>query len=255
VADLTVTSGYPCISVLLPTQPAPWMTPGDFERLHQLIATVDHTLREQGVISSDRLIANLSDEARRVATQPTDRALAIYVNLDRMLGDYRTEHPSPLVLAGTPQLLDRFCALSRNLERLAGRARPNREHTALDLAMACTETIEHYLRGRREDAMGQLTQALRVRSADVSAGIEDCWRAVQSRAPAMMLVEENFISPGLRVTGASRQNTPPSTENVHDLVDDLIEQVILHGGQLALVRDGDLEPHARVALISRARRG
>lgn len=351
VADLTVTAGFPCISVLLPTQPAPRMTPADFDRLHGLVAEVDHALRKQGVISPDRLMAKLRTEVRRAATQPTDRALAIYVSLaitrsfrlpqpvearavvertfatrplvsvlhrmpphvvlvlhstcahlyaaadgglhpvgevdpfrgsgrirlpgpgdpgaeevrsdlsesylravDRMLGDYRARHPSPLVLAGSLRLLDRFCAVSRNLERLAGRLGSGEEDTALDLALTCTETIENYLRNRREDALEQLTQALRVRPADVAAGIKDCWRALQSREPAMLLVEDSFISPGVAVTGASGTTTPVVTEEVHDLVDDLIEQVILRGGQLALVRYGDLQSHARVALISRARR-
>jgi hypothetical protein len=351
VADLTVAAGFPCISVLLPTQSAPRMTPGDFERLHSLIAAVDRALRERGVISRARLMEKLQEEVRRVTTQPTDRALAIYVSLaltrsfrlpqpvepravveqtfatrplvsalhrmpphvvlvlhptcahlyaaadgglhpvgqvdpfrgsgriklpgpgdpgaeearsdlnesylravDAMLGDYRAEHPSPLVLAGSARLLDRFCGVSRNLGRLAGRLGTGQEDTALDLALACTETIEKYLRNRRQDAMEQLTQAMRVRPADVAAGIEDCWRTVQSRAPGMLLVEDSFISPGIAVTGSAGKTTQVVTEPVHDLVDDLIEQVILRGGQIALVRDGDLESHARVALISRARR-
>ena len=350
VADLTVVAGFPCISVLLPTQPAPRMASGDFDRLQSLIAEVDYALLERGVISRERLMEKLKGEVHRVATQPTDQALAIYVSLaltrsfrlpqpvearavveqtfatrplvsalhrmpphvvlvlhptcahlyaagdgglhpvgqvdpfrgsgriklprpgdpdaeearsdlndsylravDRMLGDYRAEHPSPLVLAGSARLLDRFCGVSRHLERLAGRLGTGREDTALDLALACTETIEKYLRNRRQDAMEQLTQAMRVRPADVAAGIEDCWRTVQSRAPGMLLVEDSFISPGIAVTGSSGTTTQVVTEPVHDLVDDLIEQVILRGGQIALVRDGDLESHARVALINRAR--
>jgi hypothetical protein len=39
---------------------------------------------------------------------------------------------------------------------------------------------------------------------------------------------------------------------VHDLVDDLMEVVIMRGGQLALVAGGDLAEHGRVALISRS---
>ena len=351
VADLTVAAGFPCISVLLPTQSAPRMASGDLERLHSSIAEVDHTLRERGVVSRGRLMEKLKGEVHRVATQPTDQALAIYVSLaltrsfrlsqpveprvvveqtfatrplvsalhrmpphvvlvlhptcahlyaaadgglqpvgevdpfrgssriklpgpgdqgavearndlndrylravDRMLGDYRAEHPSPLVLAGSARLLDRFCAVSRNLERLAGRVGTGRGDTALDLALACTETIEKYLRNRRRDAMEQLTQAIRVRPTDVAAGIEDCWRTVQSRAPGMLLVEDSFISPGIAVTGSAGNTTQVVTEPVHDLVDDLIEQVIVRGGQIALVRDGDLESHDRVVLVSRAAR-
>ncbi len=124
----------------------------------------------------------------------------------------------------------------------------------MDLALTCTETIEEYLRNRRQDALGQLTQALRARPADVAAGMENCWRTVQSRAPGMLLVEESFISPASPWSGRPARPLTWLTEEVHDLVDDLIEQVILRGGQIALVPDGDLEPHGRVALISRARR-
>lgn len=347
VADLTITSGYPSISVLLPTQPAPRMTPADRGRLRRLITEVDHALRERGVTTRGRLVEKLGQEARHVAGQPTSRGVAIYVSLaisrsfrlpqpvearavvertfatrplvsalhrmpphvvlvlhatcahlyaaadgclqpaeqldplrirlpgpgdaavdearsdlgegylravDRMLGDYRTKHPSPLVLAGSPAVLDRFCVISRNLERLAGRVHPGEDDNALDLALACFERIEEYLRNRREDALGQLRRASGVRPADVLAGIEDCWAALRSRAPEMLLVEEGYVSPGDPAGSSSQGVIAGTTGEVHDLVDDLIEQVILRGGQIALVRDGDLDSFARVALISRGRR-
>lgn len=354
VADLAVSSGYPCISVLLPTEPAPRMMPADLDRLQALVAEVDQVLREQGVTSRARLLRKLHDQVRRSAAQPTDRALAIYVSLalsrvfrlpravqarvvieptfatralvsalhrmpphvvlvlhptcahlyaaadgglrpvgrhdpfrgnqrvrlptagepdaseephartraylrevDRMLGDYRAEHPSPLVLAGSPHVLDRFCALSRNLDRLAGRVDLRDQETALDLARASTEAIERYLRTRREDALDQLEHALSGRPEDVASGIEQCWRSVQVRPPGMLLVEENYISPGAPELLSGAGSTAGSQDRsglVHDLVDDLMEHVILRGGQLALVRDGELAGHDRIALISRATR-
>ncbi|MDO9495554.1 MAG: hypothetical protein Q7J48_07615, partial [Nocardioides sp.] len=92
VADLASAAGFPCISVLLPTQPASRMALGDFSRLHSLIADVDHALRQQGVISRDRLMERLRDEVRRAATQPTDQALAIYVSL-AMTRSFRLPQP------------------------------------------------------------------------------------------------------------------------------------------------------------------
>lgn len=169
-----------------------------------------------------------------------------------MLHDYRAEHPSPLVLAGSPRLMERFCGVSCNLERLAGRVPSGQEDQAPDLALACTKTIEEYLENRRQDALEQLTQALRASPADVATGIDDCWRALHSGAPGMLLVEETFISPGISATGSPENHHPVAPQEVHDLVDDLIEQVIVHGGQLALVRDGDLQSHGRIALVSRA---
>lgn len=355
VADLTVASGYPCISVLMPTQPGPRMTPSDVQQLHALVAQVDRELSEHGVTNRARLLRKLAAQVSLVAAQPTDQGLVIYVSravtrsfglpqpvqprvvvektfatrplisalhrmpphvvlvlhptcahlyagadgglrpagqldpfkgkspvrlppagapgaadvrdelaesylrgVDRMLGDYRSEHPSPLVLAGPPRLLDRFCALSRNLERLAGRLDAHEYATALDLALASTEAIQDYLRTRRADALAQLRQAMQDRPGDVATGIEGCWRTMRTRKPAMLLVEESFISPGAHrqatvAEGASGSANRQSDGDVHDLVDDLMEQAILHGGQLALVRDGDLDEHDRIALISRRR--
>jgi hypothetical protein len=352
VADLTVASGYPCISVLLPTQPAGRMTSPDRDMLHALLADVEQRLSEHGVTNRERLLRRLSDQALRAAEQPTDRGLAIYVSLalartfrlpqavearavveptfatrplvaalhrmpphvvlllhptcahlyaaadgglrpvrtldpfrgsspirlprpgepgaaeardeliesflrsvDRMLGEFRAQHPSPLVLAGADSLMARFCALSRNLERLAGRVVLDGQDTALDLALACTEAIDNYLRTRRADALAQLKQALRERPRDVASGIGDCWRSVRLRPPGMLLVEENFISPGIpdQPGGptAKADGERSSPRHLHDLVDDLMEQVVVRGGQLALVRDGELAAHERIALISR----
>lgn len=353
VAELTVRPGYPSISVLMPTEPGPRMTPTDAQQLHTLAAQVEQELSERGVTNRAPLLRKLAEQVSRVAVGPTDQGLVIYVSLavtrsfrlpqpvparavvektfatrplisalhrmpphvllllhptcahlyagvdgglrpvgqldpfkgkspirmppagspgaadardelaeshlrgvDRMLGDYRSEHPSPLVLAGSPRLLDRFCALSRNLERLAGRLDANQHTTAFDLALASAEAIQDYLRTRRKDALGQLHQAMRDRPGDVATGIDRCWQTIGSRKPDMLLVEECFISPGTQrpasvTEGTSESKNRQADRHVHDLVDDLMEQVILHGGQLALVHDGDLDEHKRIALISR----
>src|SRR5512143_741604 len=81
VADLTVTAAYPCISVLMPTDPGPRMTSPDAERLHGLVEDVDRQLREHGVPARGRLMGKLAGRVQQVAGQPTDRALAIYVSL------------------------------------------------------------------------------------------------------------------------------------------------------------------------------
>ncbi|WP_091026526.1 baeRF3 domain-containing protein [Nocardioides szechwanensis] len=158
------------------------------------------------------------------ATDVRDELAESYLRgVDRMLGDYRSKHPSALVLAGPPRLLDRFCALSRDLERLAGRLDANQYTTALDLALASTNAIQDSLRTRRADALGQLHQAMRDRPGDVATGIDGCWRTMGARKPAMLLVEESFISPGTHrrasvSEGASESTNRQADRCVHDLV-------------------------------------
>ena len=351
VADLTVTAAYPCISVLMPTEPGPRMTSADATRLQDLVEDVARQLRELGVPAQGRLMRKLASRAQHVSGQPTDRAVAIYVSLavsrtfwlsvpltaralvehtfatrplvtslhrtpphvllllhptcahlyqgvdgglrlvgsrdsfqgprpvrlpqqrggdvedvvadqadaflraaDQLLGSYRAEHPSPLVLGGSDLMVDRFLALSRNLHRLAGRIPPARAETALDLVGASSEVVEHYLRSRREEAMTDLRTALVSRPRDVASGMAACWHAVHQRVPGMLLVEHDFVCPGRPEDYAVPSAQPgarSTTRAVHDLVDDLIEVVIMRGGQLALVDTGDLAEHGRVALLSR----
>ncbi len=253
VADLAVTAAYPCISVLMPTDPAPRMTSPDAQRLQGLVEDVDQRLREQGIPARARLTRKLASRLQHVSGQPTDRAVAIYVSLavsrtfwlsvpvtaravvehtfatrplvtslyrtpphvllllhptcahlyqaadgalrlvwsrssfqgprpvqvprqdhgdadeaaadqaegflravDHLLGHYRAEHPSPLVLGGSPHVVDLFHALSRNLNRLAGRIPPTSGEAASDLARLSSEVVEHYLRSRREEALSDL---------------------------------------------------------------------------------------------------
>jgi len=80
VADLTVASGYPCISVLMPTQPGPRMTPSDVQQLHALVVQVDRELSEYGVTNRARLLRKLAAQVSLVAAQPTDQGLVIYVS-------------------------------------------------------------------------------------------------------------------------------------------------------------------------------
>lgn len=318
VADLTVSAAYPCISVLMSTEPGPRMTDTDQDRLAGLVATVEQELREQGVLNRAQLVRSLWELALRAAGQPTDRGLAIYVSLavqrtfrltlsvpdralveqtfatrplltslhrmpthallvlhpgsaelhevtdeslrsvvaveapagagdaflrdvDDLLGAYREQHPSPLVLAGDPVMASRFRSLSRNMTRFAGEVPVGRAVDPEALARASCAAVSDYLRSRRQEALEIFREALARCPGDVATGMAACWTAVHDRRPGMLLVEEGYVSPSDGSSGGA----------VHDLVDDLMEVVIMRGGQVALTEDGDLADHGRIALISR----
>jgi hypothetical protein len=132
-------------------------------------------------------------DVKEAAEDETDGFLRA---VDHLVGRYRAEHPSPLVLGGSAHVVDRFLALSRNLHRLAGRIPLTRGETASDLARASSEVVEHYLRSRREEALSNLRTALSTRPVDVASGMAACWHAVHQRVPGMLLVEHDFVSPG-----------------------------------------------------------
>jgi hypothetical protein len=68
----------------------------------------------------------------------------------------------------------------------------------------------------------------------------------------MLVVEQSYSVPG-RVGGHPmdpQDYEPADPTHIHDLVDDLVEEVIRRGGQVALVDDGALTDHHRVALVT-----
>jgi len=73
VAELTVTSGYPCISVLMPTQLGPRMTPTDVQQLHALAAQIDQELSEHNVTNRAPVLRKLAEQVSRVAVDPLTR--------------------------------------------------------------------------------------------------------------------------------------------------------------------------------------
>jgi len=343
VAALTEVQGFPCISVLLPTQPASMMTTNDRQSLKALVRTVADILEDHHVTARPHLMHRLEEMATLAARQPTDRGLALLLSsasshtfvlpvapaaravveptfatrdlvramhatpphmvllvhgtcahlyrttgrsvmsvaavdalggagnswlpasdradqpertesflrrVDEMLKWHRDEHPSPLILAGPPALLERLRATSRNLHRLAGTIEPPAIDDHVQLFAAAATQLDRYLAARRDDALNTLRDAVRTRPGDVTSGIEGCWAAIRQIHPGFLLVEEGYVSPG-NVGGPGVGQRQDGSYPVHDLVDDLIERVIRRGGLLAFVEDGDLAEHGRVALVAR----
>lgn len=173
--------------------------------------------------------------------------------VDRALGTYLHLHPSPVVLLGPTKQVAAFRATSRHLQRLAGCVIGSFEHADLEeLAARSRPVLERYLTSREEEALALLER--RVGHHRVASGIQSAWLAARTERPEMLAVEEGFRYPARLsadddlVTAALDVEAP---DVVDDLVDELIETVLDRGGWVALVRDGSLAPHERVALTLR----
>jgi len=182
-----------------------------------------------------------------------DLATAMRVT-DRALGAYLRLHPAPLVLAGPERTVAAFTTVSRHTGRLAGVVHGGLEHASLeDLASRTRPVLERYLLSRQDDALALLDR--RSGSQQVASGIASAWLAARTERPEMLAVEEGFRYParlsadGDLVTPADDVEAP---DVIDDLVDELIETVLDRGGWVALVRDGTLPRHDRVALSVRS---
>ncbi|RFU19955.1 baeRF3 domain-containing protein [Geodermatophilus marinus] len=173
--------------------------------------------------------------------------------IDESLGTHLRLHPAPLVLVGAERTLARFRRVSRNLGRLAGTVTGGLTRAPLpDLVPRIREVLDAYLLSRQDEALALLDRR-RSRHAVVD-GIEAVWLAARRERPEMLAVEEGYVFParlspdGDFVTPADDVDHP---DVVDDLVDEVIEVVLLRGGWVALVTDGALADHGRVALTVR----
>lgn len=345
VAQLTISTGFPCVTITLPTKPAARMTPSDQEELNVLVQQAEQILRATGLTNVGPVISALRGLAASATTGRTGHALALYASravqrsfrlpqtstrrvvvestfatrelvaalhrtpphllltlypscahvyeaqqhtlvlrstvhvgdqastavdptdpeelsrltMDAFLGDVEAElarqratFPSPLVIAGTPRLIDLFTRRSSHCYRLAGMIDTAYAQTQDELLRRSAVALERYLLARQTDALALVRRAEAGDTHVLASGIEAAWQCARRGQAVMLVVEQSYSVPG-RVGGHPmdpQDYEPADPTHVHDLVDDLVEEVIRRGGQVALVDDGALTNHHRVALVT-----
>jgi len=157
------------------------------------------------------------------------------------------------VLVGGSRTVSRFRRLSRNTGRLAGVLTGHLTREPLTaLVERIRPVLTSYLLSRQDEALALLDR--RRSGHAVVDGLDAAWLAARRERPEMLAVEEGFsraarLSPdGDFLTPAEDVEHP---DVVDDVVDELIETVLLRGGWVALVADGALADHDRVALTLR----
>lgn len=77
---LAATGGHPCVSVLMPTTPAPRMVIADRERLDGLLDDAERRLAAEVGGDQGRLVQELRRQARLAQDSSTRRAIGLFVN-------------------------------------------------------------------------------------------------------------------------------------------------------------------------------
>ncbi|HYO17162.1 MAG TPA: hypothetical protein VES02_00650 [Dermatophilaceae bacterium] len=183
---------------------------------------------------------------------PDDREglLSALRAVDRALGTYLRLHPAPVVVVGPQKAVTSFHSLSHNLSRLAGTVYGKFDDVSVaELARRTRPALNNYLRSREHAALTRVQD--RSSTHRVASGIATAWLAARTERPEMLAVEESYRYParlsadGDLVTPADDVEAP---DVIDDLIDELIETVLERGGWIALVRDGSLTEHSKVAL-------
>lgn len=190
---------------------------------------------------------------QRAAGTANEAEDAFLRTVDHALGTYLRLHPAPLVVVGARRVLARFLGLSRNTARLAGTIHGSHARTPLPVLVGLVRPVlEDYLRSRQDEALALLDA--RTGAGRVVSGVPAAWLAARAERPEMLAVEQGLFYPA-RVSNDGDLITPATDvehpEVIDDAVDELIEIVLRRGGWIALIEDGALAAHDRIALAVR----
>lgn len=177
----------------------------------------------------------------------TDRFLR---TVDEALGAYLRVSTGPLVIVAAEPTASAFTALSRNLGRLAGVVPGHHLTASLDqIAELARPVVERYLLSRQAEALDLLET--RIGQDRAAVGLDAAWLAARWERVEMLAVDHTYFAPA-RVS-ADGDRLEPSTDVEHpdvldDAVDEIIEQVLLRRGWVALVEPGSLPGGERIAV-------
>ena len=176
-------------------------------------------------------------------------------HVEQALTLHLQRHPAPVVIVGPERVLARFMALTK-VPRLAGTIPADiGNHQLTALVQRIRPVLESYLRGRQDEGLRLLDR--RTGEKRAVSGMQSCWLAARYEPVEMLAVEEGLFYPARLSSDGDLLMPADDVEHpevLDDAVDELIERVLQRGGWVALVEDGTLAAHDRVALTVRFRR-
>jgi len=173
--------------------------------------------------------------------------------VDQALKPFLADDPLPLVVVGVERYLSFFNEITTHQDKILTTLTGNHDQTpAHELAQLVWSLVELNLAEERKRSLVELERAIGERKVLTTIG--EIWRYAQEGRGKLLLVEENFHYPA-KLDESSLTILPaddPSAPGViDDAVDEIIEAVLSHGGQVRFLEDGMLTQYQHIALILR----
>ena len=185
-----------------------------------------------------------------------DHQLRRYVRAVDAALSAQIRHDMPLIVVGTGRRLVAFAKRSSHqrhiVASLSGRCAGAGLQARADLADLVWPSVLEMVQRNERDAMRELDQSIGLRRC--ATGIHEVHSLTVDGRGQLLLVEQSYEFPA-RVDPETRCLTPASDvehpDVVDDMVDEIIEYVLGKGGRVAIVPDGALARHERIAMTLR----
>jgi hypothetical protein len=183
-----------------------------------------------------------------------DRHRRFFQQVDRAFATYAQDEPEPLplILGGVDRQISFFKEVSEYKGAIAGTLTGNFDRaTVSELAPDIWEIVQSVRQQRHDDALKVLDEA--TGQQKVVSTIEEVWRLANDGRGKLLLVEKNYHVPAVVTENGGLEVVKESggTNVMDDAVDEIIETVLLKGGEVELMDDGELSNHQKIALILR----
>jgi hypothetical protein len=184
------------------------------------------------------------DDRHRRFFQKVDRAFATYTQDEA--------EPLPLVVGGVNRQVSFFMEVSKYQGAIAGVLTGNFDQaTIAELTPKVWAIVQTIRQQRHDEALKALDEA--IGQQKVVSTIEAVWRLANDGRGKLLLVEKSYHVPAVVTDngGLKVVNEPGGTDIMDDAVDEIIETVVLKGGEVRLMDDGELTKHQKIALVLR----
>ena len=158
----------------------------------------------------------------------------------------------PVFVMGTHKILEYFKALTKNENNISGYIPGNYEDASeTELKNIIKPYIRNWKNVKIEDLRHQMEKA--VNAGKLAAGMKDVWKRATQNRGRLLIVEKNFM-----VATEQEDAEDPATDPGHqynkysyirDAVDDIIEKVLQHGGDVEFVDEGMLQEYGHIVLL------
>lgn len=159
-------------------------------------------------------------------------------------------YPFPIFLIATEKIIGHFKKISHSLPKIAGYIHGNFETlTEKQVAALLIPQFQEWNNIYTQSLLIRIESAFSANK--LSYGVERTWAAATKKNCKLLIVEKNFICPAEHGESPEKINTSGLKNGyyIKDAVDDIIEMVLLNGGDVEFVEDGALSHLERIALI------
>ncbi|BAV06859.1 hypothetical protein SAMN05421788_102507 [Filimonas lacunae] len=172
---------------------------------------------------------------------------------DLCLGRVLLSHDLPLFILGPEQVIGHFKQISHHHKRVIQYVSGSFEKAGeQEIGKVLAPYVANWKRVCQQNVLHKLAMA--VNENKITAGIHNVWRDAQHKNGSLLVVEKNFMYPAMKDIAADDVIEPLEEEvatpfYIKDAVDDVIEQVLINGGDVEFVDEGLLTAYQKIALI------